>query len=534
MDPKTKRLRVRIWWSLYARDRLIAMGLRRPTQVNEGTSNVPLLRLEDFDFEPFHPAVVELFHCRQLEDSSHQKRLATMFIEKTKLCQSIGRVLFAQYSPSQRQFGMTHRTTIALVPRQASESELARCSQRLESWLNSLPKDAQFIPASRPNFENGEDVLLLHGAMLRMLYHTTISALHRPWAFAATKDGNKARQELANAARTKMHDAAIGITQIIQGLNRLNLTRFLPQSGVTVITPAAVAHLASTMSDNPSVREAGIFNFQRCIQVLQSMKEIYPAADMEMANVEAAVKVQTGSVGTLLRIMQYSDAQTEPQRRRDSMTPTVQTIASPLEERSPPNRAVQDSFIRQNDQQQRPSHPHPPNHALNKSSLPKSNPTQRTPSLSLPKQEDQATPTDHFTAHFTNSIFHERTPPSASSPIQTDLLKPGADLYPDPSNWPEMDVNWAEELLRDTDLSLDFSGTADEDYAHDVFVFPPETETYNPPGAGAGSSGSDGGRVHHPSHPHSHPHPHPRNTSGDITGDLDRDLGLTLSGDEMF
>ncbi|PLB37670.1 transcription factor domain-containing protein [Aspergillus candidus] len=340
MDQKTKRLRVRLWWSLYARDRLIAMGLRRPTQVNEGTSNVPLLRLEDFDFEPYHPAVVELFHCRQLEDSSHQKRLATMFIEKTKLCQSIGRVLFAQYSPSQRQFGMTHRTTIALVPRQASESELARCSQRLESWLNSLPKDAQFIPATRPNSEDGEDVLLLHGAMLRMLYHTTISALHRPWAFTPTKDDNKARHDLANTARTKMHDAAVGITQIIQGLNRLNLTRFLPQSGVTVITPAAVAHLASTMSDNPSVREAGIFNFQRCIQVLQGMKEIYPAADMEMANVEAAVKVQTGSVGTFLRIMQYNDRQSEPQKRRDSLAPTVQTIPSPSDDQIPPEWAT--------------------------------------------------------------------------------------------------------------------------------------------------------------------------------------------------
>ena len=533
MDQKTKRLRVRLWWSLYARDRLIAMGLRRPTQVNEGTSNVPLVRLEDFDFEPYHPAVVELFHCRQLEDSSHQKRLATMFIEKTKLCQSIGRVLFAQYSPSQRQFGMTHRTTIALVPRQASESELARCSQRLESWLNSLPKDAQFIPAARPNFEDGEDVLLLHGAMLRMLYHTTISALHRPWAFATTKGDNKARHELANTARIKMHDAAVGITQIIQGLNRLNLTRFLPQSGVTVITPAAVAHLASTMSDNPSVREAGIFNFQRCIQVLQGMKEIYPAADMEMANVEAAVKVQTGSVGTFLRIMQYNDTKPDPQRRKDSLAPTVQTIQSPVEEQIPPNWAVQDSTLDQHNQPQHPSHPQPPTHTLKQpNNLPTSNTCHRTPSLSVPKQEEQPSPPDHFTSHFTNSIFHDRSPPSTATPYtQTDFLKPRTESYPDSSILPEMDVNWAEELLRDTDLSLDFSGTADEEFAHDVFVFPPEAETYTAPDAGAGCASWD---AHHPPRPRAHPRSHRQNTNGDITGDLDRDLGINLSGDEMF
>lgn len=303
LDPSTKRLRTRLWWCLYSRDRLIAMGLRRPTQLNEGTSNVPMLKLEDFDFESYHPSVTGLFHCRQLEDISHQKRLATMFIEMTKLCQSIGRVLFAQYASSQCQFGNTTRTTITLIPRQASESELAKCSQRLESWLHSLPRDAQFIPASRNNFKEGEDVLLLHSAMLRMLYHATISALHRPWAGSLNKDQPKARLELTNTARAKMHHSALGITHIIQGLNQLNLTRFLPQSGVTVILPAAVAHLINCNSDDPTVRETSIYNFQRCIQVLSGLKDIYPAADMEVANIEAAVKVRSGDYNSFSRIM---------------------------------------------------------------------------------------------------------------------------------------------------------------------------------------------------------------------------------------
>lgn len=303
LDPSAKRLRARLWWCLYSRDRLIAMGLRRPTQLNEGASNVPMLKLEDFDFEPYHPSVTALFHCRQLEDISHQKRLATMFIEKTKLCQSIGRVLFAQYASSQCHFGTTTRTTITLIPRQASESELAKCSQKLQSWLHSLPKDAQFIPQSGNNIKEGEDVLLLHGAMLRMLYHATVSALHRPWAGSLNKDQTKKRQELANTARAKMHDSALGITHIIQGLNQLNLTRFLPQSGVTVILPAAVAHLTNCNSDNPTIRQTSIYHFQRCVQVLKGLKDIYPAADMEVANIEAAVKLQSNNSNSFSRDM---------------------------------------------------------------------------------------------------------------------------------------------------------------------------------------------------------------------------------------
>lgn len=293
MDPTAQRLRIRLWWTLYSRDRLIAMGLRRPTHINEGTCDVPMLRLSDFDIEPFPDSVTQLLRCRQLEDVSHQRCLATMFIEKVKLCQCLGRVLFAQYSPSNHHFGATDKTTITLVPRQASEAELARCSQKLDSWLSGLPKDAQFIPASRAHIKDGENVLLLHSAMLRMIYHATSSALHRPRALTfANKDRSKSGVKWSTTARTKLQDAAIGITHIVQGLSQLNLTKFLPQSGVTVLLPAAVAHLVNLTSSNPTVRQVSIYNFHRCVQALQALKDIYPAADIEAAHLEAAAKKQ--------------------------------------------------------------------------------------------------------------------------------------------------------------------------------------------------------------------------------------------------
>ncbi|KAJ5273847.1 hypothetical protein N7478_008972 [Penicillium angulare] len=344
IDPTLRRLRTRLYWCMYSRDRLIAMGMRRPLQVNEGTSNVPMLKLEDFDFEPFSPAAVALFRCRQLEDVSHQKRLSTMFIEMVKLCQCIGRVLFAQYAPSQHQFGATDRTTITLIPRQASESEFTRCTQKLDSWLGSLPKDAQFIPESKTTFRDGEDVLLLHGAMLRMLYHATSSALHRPWA-ANSKNQSKSRIEWRNIARTKMQDAASGITHIVQGLNQLNLTRFLPQSGVTVILPAAVAHLSNSMSDNPAIRESSIYNFQRCIHVLHCLKDMYPAANVEFANLEAAIKLQSGNYNsnTFFQIMQYNFDTSTPSFDDFRKQSNAESISSPQASRQEEKRPSNDT-----------------------------------------------------------------------------------------------------------------------------------------------------------------------------------------------
>ncbi|BDD60459.1 hypothetical protein MPDQ_006769 [Monascus purpureus] len=306
MDPRTKRLRVRLWWSLYARDRLIAMGLRRPTHINEGTSDVPLLTLDDFNFESFHPSVLEMLKCRLLVNISDQKRLAVMFIEKVKLCQCVGRVLFAQYSASHRHFGTTNRTTITLVPREASESELTRCSRKLESWLGGLPKDIDFNHSPTRNSTEDEDVLFLHGAMLRMLYHATSSALHRPWASKSpkNKDHPKTRSQCQSTAREKMDDATTGITRIVQGLNRKDLTRFLPQSGVTVIIPAAVSHLANSTSADPIIQDISIHGFYKCVQALHLLQDMYPAADFEVANLEAAVKTQCESYGSFLKLMQ--------------------------------------------------------------------------------------------------------------------------------------------------------------------------------------------------------------------------------------
>jgi hypothetical protein len=491
------------------------MGMRRPLQVNDGTSSVPMLRLDDFDFEPFAPSVVESFHCRQLEDVSHQKRLATMFIEKMKLCQCIGRVLFAQYTPSQRQFGATNRTTVTIVPRQASESEFARCGQKLDSWLSALPKDAQFVPKTRNNFRDGEDVLLLHGAMLRMLYHATSSALHRPWA-TASKDQSKSRNQWRETARTRMHDAAGGITHIIQGLNQLNLTRFLPQSGVTVILPAAVAHLSNTMSDNPAVRESSVYNFHRCIQVLHCLKDIYPAADQEFANIEAAIKMQSGASNTFFEVMQYnldapatSLATRKPSSTQPTSTPPAHTV---LPEK--PVTQVKTPISK-------------PRAGSTPSVLDQRNISpQTTQESALPlfpndfDQFDDPNSVDNNPFNFL-SIDIDSFPDVPTPHNQTTHNDPN-EMNISPHTQDSDAVDWTQELFRDTDMHQ-FShaetfgrlqrANQPQDQEDDIFFFMKDSNENTPRSHSQHQSGN--------------------NARPDITGDLDKDLGFQ-SGDDMF
>lgn len=547
IDPKTRRLRTRIWWCLYSRDRLIAMGMRRPLQVNEGTCNVPMLRMEDFDFEPFCPSAVAQFRCRQLEDVSHQKRLATMFIEKVKLCQCIGRVLFAQYAPSQRQFGATDRTTVTIVPRQASESEFTRCCQKLDSWLSSLPKDAQFIPASKSNFRDGEDVLLLHGAMLRMLFHATTSSLHRPWA-ANSKDPSKTGVEWRDAARKKMHDAAAGITHIIQGLNQLKLTRFLPQSGVTVILPAAVAHLSNSMSDNPAVRESSISNFHRCIKVLHCLKDIYPAAESEFANLEAAIKLRSGSANsnTFFQIMQNNfDPSPSPTNMNPPRRPSMaESIASPMSQRYEQNRMTETMNKAQPRQRTQSSSSTPrPNIQQHQRKPSAVTPLNEFPNLNLNSNTtDPNANTQHqrrpFPNDFDDHFAVTETNPTPSTDNPFNFLNIDFSTFPNFSDQPSQEINispsnsdlegmdWTQALFRGSstipDLEKDLFGDASSNTNRTQSVPNPQAESQEEHDLFPFAMKDDHGSRHHSA---SH-------VSG-ITGDLDRDLGFQ-TGDEMF
>jgi HSP20 family molecular chaperone IbpA len=49
MEPSKKKLWKRIWWSCFMRDRLVALGMRRPTRIKAEDYDVPMLREEDFE-----------------------------------------------------------------------------------------------------------------------------------------------------------------------------------------------------------------------------------------------------------------------------------------------------------------------------------------------------------------------------------------------------------------------------------------------------------------------------------------------------
>lgn len=294
MDLRRQRMWKRIWWSTYTRDRLIALGMRRPMRVKDDDCDVPMLTLDDFDFHPLAPEIVAMVgHSEVLCNVEHQRELALMFIEKAKLCLCVSHVLSAQYSVLSHKFGGTMETTMMLVPKKSAAEafEVRRCDQELEDWLANLRPEIQYSSAAGApgKLTEAQEVLHSHRALLKMVYLTTSSALHRPQVLPSIPFPST-DAELQEISRNKVRHAAVEITDIAQDLHRLDLTRYFPTTGVTVLLPAVIIHLLDIKSSDPTVRMTSLQRFYQCMRILQRLREIYASADFATSFLEAAIR----------------------------------------------------------------------------------------------------------------------------------------------------------------------------------------------------------------------------------------------------
>jgi hypothetical protein len=339
MNARRQRMWKRIWWSTYTRDRLIALGMRRPMRVKDDDCDVPMLTLDDFEFHPFSPEVVSMVgNSEMLQNVNQQRELALMFIEKAKLCLCVSHVLSAQYSVLSHKFGGTMETTMMLVPKKSSAEtfEVQRCDQELEDWLANLPHEIQYTHSNAPRLPEAEEVLHTHRALLKMIYLTTSSALHRPQVLPAapypSMDG-----KLQEVSRKKVRFAAVEITSIAADLHRLDLTRYFPTAGVTVLLPAVIIHLLDIKSNDPNVRMTSLQRFYQCMRILQRLREIYASADFATSFLEAAIR----KAGIQLTVAP-SDVQADsdaPVDRSNTLTPPPDSLAQKIPDLTYPKAA---------------------------------------------------------------------------------------------------------------------------------------------------------------------------------------------------
>lgn len=120
LTKSDKRLWKRIWWTLFSRDRSVAVALGRPVAINPEDSDVEMITEDDFvEDEPDRAAEYP-------PDPVH----VHFFINYVKLCEIMGLVLSQQYSVASK----FRRNALDLT-----HSDMA-----LADWLQNCPPDVQW------------------------------------------------------------------------------------------------------------------------------------------------------------------------------------------------------------------------------------------------------------------------------------------------------------------------------------------------------------------------------------------------------
>jgi hypothetical protein len=341
MDPKKKKLWKRIWWCTFMRDRLVALGMRRPMRIRDSDCDVPMLEMDDFEYGvlPEENTIVPR-ESTLLRDMGMQRDLAEMCIQKAKLSLCISHVLSAQYSvlvsnqdASQGQESNTRSNTM-LVPRKEDLSEeVDRCDDELMEWANNLPYGCQYQEGPSPaSIANGRATIDVQRALLHMVYWATISALHRPQVTPAgdVVISDAGAQRIAYS-RGKVRDASKEITRTATDLYSLGLDRYLPTSGVTVLLPAIIIHLLDMRTPSGAGYESASVGFRTCMIVLDRLRENYAAADFATQFLQAAINKandQLAKSGTIHRVRLVGAG--EGTGRKPQHSSIKSNIASPL------------------------------------------------------------------------------------------------------------------------------------------------------------------------------------------------------------
>ncbi|PMD49143.1 uncharacterized protein K444DRAFT_639022 [Hyaloscypha bicolor E] len=296
MEPHKKKLWKRIWWSCFMRDRLVALGMRRPTRVKDEDYDVPMLTEDDFEIQPLSEDIAIIpMDCTLVRDAEAQRQLAQMCIAKAKLCLCISHVLSAQYSVLVKCQGMqgqegSTRSSVMLFPKKLDQTdEVQRCDVELSDWISELPSSCAYSNDLQDG--NSGAPLFVQRSLLHMVYFTTLSALHRPQVLpsAATSQPDSSR-ELQDLSRKKVREASREITRISQDLHTRALEKYLPTTGVTVLLPAIIIHLLDIKSCNDEARQAAMDGFCQCMLVLEKLRDNYASADFATQFLEAAIR----------------------------------------------------------------------------------------------------------------------------------------------------------------------------------------------------------------------------------------------------
>ncbi|OJJ06801.1 hypothetical protein ASPVEDRAFT_141007 [Aspergillus versicolor CBS 583.65] len=248
LSKPDKRLWKRIWWTLFTRDRSVAVALGRPIGINTDDADVGMLTEDDFVEDELDMA------AEYPPDPVHVQ----FFLQYVKLCEIMGLVLSQQYS-------------VASKSRRMNAMDLTHSDMALADWLQNCPKEVCW-QRQRHHF---------WAALLHANYYTTLCLLHRAHMPPASSVPSSYRvEEMAYPSRTIAFQAAGMITSIVENLSTHNEIRYTPAFIVYSLFSALIMHVYQMRSSVPSIVATCQERINICMQALKDVSKVWLVAKM--------------------------------------------------------------------------------------------------------------------------------------------------------------------------------------------------------------------------------------------------------------
>ncbi|KAI5795457.1 fungal-specific transcription factor domain-containing protein [Peziza echinospora] len=250
LSQADKRLWKRIWWTLFTRDRQVAVALGRPVHINTDDSDVPMVTEDDFiDDEPGYPAEYPA-------DPLHVQ----YFLHQVKLCEIMGLVLSQQYS-------------VASKAKPQNAIDLVHSDLALADWMLHVPPEMRYHveDKSRQNFL---------AALLHSTYYTTLCLLHRAHMPPTIPNHGPSPDENSYPSRNIAFRAAAAITSIIDNLMEHDELKFCPAFTVYSLFSALIMHVYQMRSTNPQVVSDTQKRMKKCMHALKEISKVWIVARM--------------------------------------------------------------------------------------------------------------------------------------------------------------------------------------------------------------------------------------------------------------
>ncbi|KAK8929879.1 Cutinase transcription factor 1 alpha [Metarhizium anisopliae] len=254
LSKSDKRLWKRIWWTLFTRDRSVAVALGRPVHINLDDSDVEMLTEDDFIEDEMDRA------SEFPPDPIHVQ----FFLQYVKLCEIMGLVLSQQYS-------------VASKGRQRNAIDLTHSDMALADWLQNCPKIV-YWEMPRHHFWS---------ALLHSNYYTTLCLLHR--AHMPPSGSRSFPDDSPYPSRNIAFQAAAMITSIIENLATHKELRYCPAFIVYSLFSALIMHVYQMRSPVPSIQQVTQDRMRSCMQALKEVSRVWLVGKMVYALFESII-----------------------------------------------------------------------------------------------------------------------------------------------------------------------------------------------------------------------------------------------------